>query len=353
MKAKCHPLFRDMAVFFTFVAVLFAPQSASSNPRDQTFEVSYAVRSTLDLDSTYMRSKAEILVRLVDSVPCHSIQLSCRDGLIIDTVMVDEVRLDSGSLHADTTFFRYDLAVPLPSPMLVGQSRTLSLSYRCKVQRKEIKKGVLGLGGTIPLVTYIRRLGPMTVQSGDGRYFCRANFDYRLTVTPPTFAVGEGELLNESELSLAPSNSNDTVLSDMIPDIQFPSKPGQSKLRNSLNSRTYSWRKEQGIDFSVVLLTDYTLDRTWVGSAQVDLYYPRKSKERWAAWAVPVIADAVRECLDKRNWGPYPFNFVVAQVQFTTGKPPIIFLPNKKLNAIRLRELVSSYLENFVKNVVL
>lgn len=341
-----------VAILIALATVGFAPESASSYTSGQEFEISYAVSSQLDLDSAFMRSWVDISIRLVDSAPCQSIHLSCVEQLVIDSVLVDGARLDSGSLRIDLVPVRhYCLTILLSPPMLTGQSKNVSVAYHSKVRTKDFKEDVLRLGGTIPLMTWTNRNSKLFVSS-EGSYFCAANFDYRLTVTPPTLAVGEGELLNEAEFITASSKPRNVVLTDLIPPDRFVSAPPLSKSADRRQSVSYLWIKKGGIGFDVVLLRDYSLDRTWVGQTQVDLYYPRKSKDRWASWAVPVIAEVVKEYRDKRNWAGQPFRFIVDQPRFSTGEPPILFLPNRKCDAGRLRKIINSQLRSYLENVV-
>jgi len=341
---------RAIVTLLAFSTVCYAPAFASTNTSGQSFEVSYEVSSQLDLDSACMRSWVDILIRLVDSAPCQSLQLSCVDQLTIDSVLVDGARLDPGLMHIEPVPVRkYDLTISLSPPMISGQSKTVSIACHSKVHTKDFKKGVLRIGRTIPLITWSNRNSRLFVSS-EASYFCLANFNYRLTITPPTLAVGEGELLNEAEFITAGSKPRNVVLTDLIPPDRFDSKPLESMSADRRNSVAYMWISEGGIDFDLILLRNYTLDRTWVGQTQVNLYYPRKSKDRWALWAVPVIAEVVREYRDKRNWAGRPFRFIVDQPRFSTGEPPTFFLPNKKCSADQLRALINLQLRPFLEN---
>ncbi len=343
---------RALAILSALATVCFTPKPAFSSPPGQPFEVSYEVSSNLDLDSAQMRSWVDISIRLVDSTPCQSLQLSCVDQLTIDSLLVDGARLDTGLMRVEwVPIRRYELDISLSPPMSSGQSKTVSIAYHTKVRTEDFKKGVLRLMETIPLMAWSLRNSEVFVSS-EGTYACQANFDYRLTVTPPTLALGEGELLNEAEFITASSKPRNVVLTDLISPVRFGSKKSENKSMDRRYSISYAWNKEGGIGFDLVLLRNYTLDRTWVGQTQVDLYYPRKSKDRWASWAVPVIAEVVKAYQDKRNWGGRPFRFIVDQLRFSTGEPPIFFLPNKKFDASRLREVVDSELRAYLENHV-
>jgi len=315
---------------------------AQQSTYQQPFDVSYSVVSDLNLDSVYMRSWVDITLRLVDSTPCPSFRISFDRDISLDSLLVDGARVSRNAMDTlSVHHWSYELNIPVLPPMVVGQSRLVSLACHYKVRKKDTGKRIFVLWSSIPQMIWRMRPGPGVVFSGEGLYYCRANVDYRLTVFPPTLVVGEGELLNEAEFIMTSSKPRDTVLTDLIAEQKFSAKSTRDRSGDRIQAATFLWRCEDVVDFAPVLLRDYALDRTWVGETPIDLYYPRKSRDRWAGWAIPVIAEALKDSRGAGNLGAYPIRFVIGKPKYLPGSLGVTIIPDKKFSADKLRAFVS------------
>jgi hypothetical protein len=327
-----------------YVAILVVGSPALAQPPtyQQPFVVSYSVVSDLNLDSACMQSWVDVTLRLVDSMPQSAVRLMCYNGISMDSLLVDGVRIDRASIDsAWSPGYRYELTTPVAPPMTPGQSRVISLACHIKLRKRDVDKKFYPLPGSLPIVVWRKRNPPGVVSSGDGTRLCRADFECRLTVTPPILAVGEGELLNEAEFIMVSSRPRDTVLTDLIPEERFGRTSTKAETAGGHRVCNYLFRCEGLSEFGIILLRGYTLDRTWVGDTPIDLYYPRKSKKRWAGWAVRTIADAVKANRDEGEPGPNPIRFVVGGIKYYPGPLGASLIPDKKFSAANLWTFVS------------